>query len=203
MQLSELKLVFASNLIRLRTAAGMKQAELGALLNYSDKSVSKWERGEAIPDAWVLTRLAEIFGVTVDFLLSSHSAWMPPESEEEKPQYSRGMIYAVAILAVWTMALIAFVVLWWVGILWWPVFAVAATVSLLVYLILSIWFKRTKNLQFMLAGFVLSVFVLLYVLMLPWRNNWQLFLIAVPAIALVFLACNIRKRPRRVEKRPE
>ena len=203
MQLSELKLVFASNLIRLRSKAGMTQAELGAMLNYSDKSVSKWERGEAIPDAWVLTRLAEIFGVTVDFLLSEHDAWVPPDAEEEAPQYSRGMIYAVAVLAVWTMALIAFVVLWWVGILWWPVFAVALSVSLLAVLILTVYFKHTKHLQYVLAGFVLSVFVMLYVLMLPWRNNWQLFLIAVPAIALVFLACNIRKRPRRAEKRPE
>ena len=42
MQLSELKLVFASNLIRLRSKAGMTQAELGAMLNYSDKSVSQW-----------------------------------------------------------------------------------------------------------------------------------------------------------------
>ena len=200
MQLSELKLVFASNLIRLRSKAGMTQAELGAMLNYSDKSVSKWERGEAIPDAWVLTRLAEIFGVSVDFLLSSHDAWVPPEAEEDTVTYSRGMIYAVAILAVWTMALIAFVVLWWVGILWWPVFAVALTVSLLVYLILTVYFKRTKNLQFILAGFVLSVFVLSYVLTLRWGNNWQLFLIAVPAVALVFLGCNIRKRPRKAAK---
>ena len=197
MQLSELKLIFASNLIRLRNQHGMKQAELGALLNYSDKSVSKWERGEAIPDAWVLTRLAEIFDVTVDYLLSSHDKWVPPEQEEEAPQYSRAMIYAVAIVGVWTMALTGFVVLWWIGIIWWPVFAVALTASALVYLGLSIYFKRLKNLQFILAGLVLSVFILLYVLTLPLGNNWQLFLIAVPAEILVFLACNIRRKPRR------
>ena len=63
--MDELKLIFASNLIRLRTAAGMTQAELGEQLNYSDKSISKWERGEAIPDAAVLKRMSEIFGVTV------------------------------------------------------------------------------------------------------------------------------------------
>ena len=34
--MDELKLIFASNLIRLRTAAGMTQAELGEQLNYSD-----------------------------------------------------------------------------------------------------------------------------------------------------------------------
>ena len=201
MQLSELKLIFASNLIRLRNQRGLKQAELGALLNYSDKSVSKWERGEAIPDAWVLTRLAEIFDVTVDYLLSSHDKWVPPEQEEEAPQYSRGMIYAVAIVGVWTMALTAFVVLWWVGIIWWQAFAVALTASALVYLGLSIYFKRLKNLQYILAALVLSVFILIYVLTLPLGNNWQLFLIAVPTEILVFLACNIRRKPRR--KKPE
>ena len=70
MELAELKLVVASNLIKLRTGAGMTQAELGALLNYSDKTISKWERGEAIPDAFVLTKLAELFHVSVDNILS-------------------------------------------------------------------------------------------------------------------------------------
>ena len=65
MQLSELKLISASNIIKLRTGAGLTQAELGEKLNYSDKTISKWERGEAIPDAYVLTQMAEIFGVTV------------------------------------------------------------------------------------------------------------------------------------------
>ena len=51
----------------------------------------------------------------------------------------------------------------------------------------------------MLAALVLSVFLLLYVLMLPLGNNWQLLLIAVPAEVLVFLACNIRKRPKRTK----
>ena len=197
MELAELKLICASNLIRLRTDVGLTQAELGARLNYSDKSVSKWERGEAIPDAWVLTRLAEIFGVTVDYLLTSHTAWVSPEQEDDKPQYRRGVIYAVAILSVWTMALTVFLVLWWVGIHWWPVFSVALTASAIVYLALSIYFKRLKNLQVMLAALVLSVFLLIYVLTLPLGNNWQLFLILIPAEILVFLACNIKRHPNR------
>ena len=83
-ELTELKLVTASNIINQRTKAGMTQAELGAKLNYSDKSVSKWERGEAIPDAYVLSEMAELFGVTVDYLLSSHDGWEPPRSPRRK-----------------------------------------------------------------------------------------------------------------------
>ena len=56
--MDELKLIFASNLIRLRTAAGMTQAELGEQLNYSDKSISKWERGEGLPDVYILAQIA-------------------------------------------------------------------------------------------------------------------------------------------------
>ena len=113
MQLSELKLVTASNIIKLRTGRGLTQAELGAMLNYSDKTISKWERGEAIPDAYVLTQIAEIFGVTVDSLLSTETHWQPPE-EEKKPElsYSIDVIIAIAVIGVWTLALTAFVALW-------------------------------------------------------------------------------------------
>ena len=205
MQLSELKLVAASNIISLRTKAGLTQAELGAKLNYSDKSISKWERGEAITDAYVLSEMAEIFGVTVDYILSSHDGWEPPADEtEEPPQYSVGIIIAIAILGIWTMSLTVFVVLWLLDTIWWQVFAVAFTVSLLTLLVLLCVFKRTKYLQYVIAVFVLSIFMLLYVL-LPSRP-WQLFLIAIPALVIVFLSCNIRIRPdhlpwRRKQKR--
>ena len=65
-ELTELKLVTASNIINQRTKAGMTQAELGAKLNYSDKSVSKWERGEALPDTDNLIRLARLYNVSID-----------------------------------------------------------------------------------------------------------------------------------------
>ena len=126
MLLSELKLISASNIIRLRTQAGLTQAELGEKLNYSDKTISKWERGEAIPDAYVLTQMAEIFGVTVDYLLSAHDAWENPNEPEEQEQrisrYSVNMIIAIAVLGVWTMALSVFVLLWLLGFIVWQSF---------------------------------------------------------------------------------
>ena len=44
--------------------------ELAEKLNYSDKSVSKWERGDGIPDLYVLLQIAELFGITVNELIS-------------------------------------------------------------------------------------------------------------------------------------
>ncbi len=203
MQLSELKLISASNIIRLRTQAGFTQAELGEKLNYSDKTISKWERGEAIPDAYVLTQMAEIFGVTVDYLLSAHDAWENPNEVEDQEQgisrYSANVIIAIAVLGVWTMALSVFVLLWLLGYIVWQSFVVALPVSILTYMVLICVFNRRSHLQFVIAAFVLSMFVLLY-FVLPLQKPWQLFLIAIPAIILVFLSCNIRRRPG---KRPK
>ena len=52
--MEELKKIVAANLTALRTAKGMTQLELGEMISYSDKAISKWERGESIPDAFVL-----------------------------------------------------------------------------------------------------------------------------------------------------
>lgn len=201
MELNELKLISASNLISLRTAAGMTQAELGAKLNYSDKSVSKWERGEALPDAFVLMQIAQIFGVSVDYLLSSHDAWEAPRKEqEEPPHYSADHIIAVSILGIWTMALSVFVTLWLLDVIWWQIFIISLSLSLLTLLVLNAVFKRRKHLPFMIAAFVLSLFVLFYVLMLPIGQLWQIFLIAIPAIAIVYLSCRIKIRPEKKAK---
>lgn len=208
MELSELKLISASNIIRLRTEAGMTQAELGAKLNYSDKTISKWERGEAIPDAYVLTQLAAMFGVTVDYLLSSHDAWDAPQEEAEDEDtaaadqaYSTSVITALAVVSVWTACLIAFVVLWLAkGLIWWTMFAIALPVSLLVLVVLMSVFKKERYLQFAIAGFVFSLFIMLY-FVIPNYKPWQLFLISVPAVTIVFLACNIRRRPQKREKK--
>ena len=208
MQLNDLKLISASNIIRLRQGAGLTQAELGAKLNYSDKSISKWERGEAIPDAYVLTQMAGIFGVTVDYLLSSHDEWEKPAAEdeeetppEEKPAektvtertYSAEVLIVLVFVSIWTAAITAFAVLWMVDIFWWRIFAVALPVSLLVLLILVSIFYPKRNLQYYIAAFVVSLLIMLYFLFSE-KNLWQIFLVVAPAIAIVFLACNLQKK---------
>lgn len=49
MQTSDLKLIFCASLLRLRKARGRTQAEVAAALRISDKTYSKWERGENNP----------------------------------------------------------------------------------------------------------------------------------------------------------
>ena len=202
MQVEELRLISAANLIMLRTGKGLTQAELGAMINYSDKTVSKWERGEALPDAFVLTQLADIFGVTVDYLLTGHDTEEIPAGlplDDNSPRFSSGVIIAVAVLSIMTAALLTFVILWLMGTLEWRIFLYGVSLSLLSALVLDCVFYKGRGLKYIVAAFVLSLFVLGY-FMKPGYKPWQLFLIAVPAIAIVFLAFNIRIKPHKKRK---
>lgn len=159
----------------------------------------------------MLTQLAAMFDVTVDYLLSSHDAWEAPIEEDEEEEeldtvesngasYSVDVIMALVFVSIWTACIVAFVTLWLaVDIILWQIFAVTLPVSLLVLMILMCVFKKRRALQYIIAAFVFSIFVTLYFL-LPADTPWQLFLIGVPAVAIVFLACNIRKRPRKHKK---
>ena len=55
-----------NNLIRLRKEAGLSQEELADKLAVSRQAVSKWERGEALPDTDNLIRLAKLYNVSID-----------------------------------------------------------------------------------------------------------------------------------------
>ncbi len=193
--MDELKAAFASNLIRLRTAAGMTQAELGEKLHYSDKAVSKWERAESVPDAYVLTELGRLFGVSVDALLSPNAQWAPPPTlRTETETYSRLFVLLSSIAAIWTLCMVEFVVVWTVlGAIQWIVFVAAVPLSLIALLVFNtIWFRGRGN-MFIVMALVLSLVLLIYLMLLKY-NIWQVFLILAPAELLVFLAFQIRRK---------
>ena len=204
MQPDELKLVTASNLINLRTSAGLTQAQLGEMLNYSDKTISKWERADAIPDAYVLTQIADIFHVSVDSILTPHNAWEPVKSAEEEEEIEEtvldtNVIIAIAVISVWTLALTAFVALWLFNIVWWRMFAVALPVSVIVYMILICMFHKTRHLKFVVALFVLTIFLSGYFLFSGFGSVWKLFILLIPAEIIVFLSFRVKKRPKKTQ----
>ena len=58
--------IISKNIVEYRKRAKLTQSELAEKLNFSDKSISKWERGEAIPDVVVLINMSEIFRITLN-----------------------------------------------------------------------------------------------------------------------------------------
>ncbi len=191
--MEEVKDVFAGNLIRLRTDAGMTQAQLAEVLNYSDKSISKWERADGIPDLAVAKAIADLFGVTVDWMLTSHDAW---DGKTAKIRYSPSMIIGVCLVGIWTLAMLLFLLLHWtLNKLVWLVFVCAIPVSLITLLVLnSVWRKERYHLL-TVSLLVTSLFGLVYFILRPYIDDlWSLIFLWIPAQLVVFLSFRIRKK---------
>lgn len=189
--MEDLKFITAANIISLRTKAGMTQAQLAELLNYSDKSVSKWERAEAVPDAYVLKHMSEIFGVSVDYLLSSHNEW-EPISQKQKRRYRSEIIVLISMTGIWTLAFFIFIIGWILGHMLWLVFIYAVPISLITLLVFnSVWENGKRN-YYIVSTLVASIFVMVYLTLLRW-NPWQLLLLIIPAELIVFLAFRVKK----------
>ena len=102
------KEVLAENLARLRREKGLTQAELGEKLNYSDKSISKWERGEGVPDLQVLMNLSALYNVSLDEMTGRSE--MKTEKKEEKRSRLRDRTFMMVITQciVWLLAIVFF-----------------------------------------------------------------------------------------------
>jgi len=190
----DLKEIVSKNIIYLRTNNRMTQLELGEALSYSDKAVSKWERGEAVPDAYVLKKLSAIFHVSVDYLLCEHDE---KELRAVRPQrFDRRIITLISFLGTWTLAIFIFSVLWLFDVLQWLVLVYALPVSLIVMIVLTaVWGKKRNNF-FYISALVWSVIAALYVTFIRY-NWWLLFVIGILAQVIVLLVFRMRIRPEK------
>ena len=187
----DLREITAKNISALRTSRKMTQLELGEALSYSDKAISKWERGESVPDAYVLLDLSRLFGVSVDWILTPHS------EDEAVPRDPHGRrrtgVTLISFFSVWAIATLLFVVL---AIVWeahWQVFVYAIPASLLVLLVFNAIWGRPRRIFLITGGLIASLVLTAYIATLA-QNLWQLFLLLPPTELLVLLSRYFMKK---------
>lgn len=100
----------SENLVKFRKHAGLSQLELAEKLNYSNKNISKWENGETTPNVFILQKIAEVYGTTIDNLLKGH---LPDEEDEmskqerSKAESRKKKIFRIAMLVLANVILFA------------------------------------------------------------------------------------------------
>ena len=193
-----------------RKGMGLTQAGLAEKLNYSDKAVSKWERGESIPDVLTLLQLADLFDVKVDDLLSDPNR-LPENTgavvgkmekaveKTLKRKADKKSILHLSSLLVWFVALLSFVVVSSLGIeKSWIAFIYAIPADAIVRLsLLSAWrdYRWNKTLiSAMVWGVLLSLYLSL--LLFAHVNIWKLFLLGIPGQIAVLLWFRMFRKPK-------
>lgn len=191
--MEEIKQIVAKNISELRIEGKMTQLELAEKLNYSDKAVSKWERGESIPDVITLKAIADMFGVTVDYLITEHKEDVkPPVTKHTKNNHL--MIALISVAAVWLLGTCAYSFGWIFDAYLWMAFVVCVPISSIVLLVFnSIWGKRIWNL-YIISTLMWSTFlsVFLGVTVYTDYNIWIIFIIGIPAQILISLCFGIK-----------
>ena len=179
------KEIIARNIVNLRRKNGMTQLELAEKLNYTDKAVSKWERGESIPDVAVLKTIADLFGVTVDYLLTAeHKTTVPVLSRLESTLRSHRVITLIFVILDLLPGERGGA---WLSFIW------AVPVGSIVWLVFnSIWFNRHLN-YLIISILVWSTLAATHITALFFGVNiWLIYVLGVPGQAIILLWSKMR-----------
>ena len=109
--MKDLSKTVSKNLSTLRKARGLTQGQLAEKFSYSDKSISKWETGEGLPDINILSELASFYGVTLDYLIQEHTEDVLEHDGKLDPKdvkRNKIIVVALAVVFVWTIAAVIY-----------------------------------------------------------------------------------------------
>ena len=204
----KMKKIIADNLLKYRKKAGITQVELAEKLMYSDKNISRWERGESIPEVTTLKRLANLYGVTVnDFLQEEEIASVKSSKEKQKNKLLTGKQLMITLLSVSLVWLVAIVFFFFAQNFIpettfeaWETFIIAIPVSFIVMLVFtSLW--CTNLLNCIVVGFLIWSCALCIYLCAPLPAVWLIFMVAVPLQVLDILWFIFRKMNKEERKK--
>ena len=189
----KLKNQIGTNIALYRKRAGLTQAGLAEKLNYSDKAVSKWERGESIPDVLILMQLAEQFEIGVSDLLEDPNA-LPEEttrfqhameqvSEKAlKRKANKNIILGLSSILVWFVALFIYVIVSSFDIPYsWLSFFYAVPANCIVLLSLrSAWHDFRWN-RGLISGIMWGALTSIHMTLLTLLsfNMWKIYLLGI------------------------
>ena len=193
---------FSKNLVILRKKYKLTQGDLADKLSYSDKTISKWENGDALPDAETLCLISELFDVSVDELLKYDISEIQQNETRQKvkTKTNKLVIALLAVSLVWFIAIYAFVqvkisyeINFWMAFLW------AVPVSCVVLFVFNlIWGKDIFN-YILVSVFDWSFIASLFLQLLPYDNVWPIFFLGIPVQVAVILWSNLKVSKKKGE----
>ena len=198
--MEDTKSIVAKNISELRLLNNMTQIELGERLNYSDKTISKWERGESSPDISVLVEIADLFGVSLDYLVRAENLDRTvKENKISQTRYNRKVIAYISESIVWFAVILAFVLTSLItseATFQWLYFVYALPVALIIKLVFnSIWFNPRNN-YFIISALVWSILSAIHITFLYFKINVALIYLLGIVAQITIILWSFLKKPK-------
>ena len=208
--MEKLKKIIGKNLSDLRKERKLTQLEIAQMFGYSDKAVSKREKGDTIPDVETLYQLATYYGVTLDYLTSDS----PKEEKEnmvvkkettKREKINLAMITMLVVSIIWMLATIAYVwLLSFNGMNVWTIFLWAIPASSLALYVFNTLRGKRSYIFYISTVFIWGLILAIYFQFIEY-NLRPFFMIGIPAqISLLLWASldegfikTLKKNPKR------
>ncbi len=193
----ELNKIIAHNLCILRKKSGLTQLQLAEKINYSDKAVSKWEKGDCLPSIYVLMTVADFYGVTLQEIVSEDKGVEPKKGKKD----IKTMVSLLSWATVWLVATIVFVMLRYISPVEraWLSFIIAIPASFLVCTIFSlVWKWRLPTAIF--SSFFVWTLIMAISLMLSSSQIWLVYLIGIPLQFIIIFSTVLSYIKHRVKE---
>ena len=195
--MESLNKVIAKNISGLRKKAGLTQQQFAEKFNFSDKTISKWELGNAIPTVDVLKEIADSYGVTVDYLLEEHEEFDEASLKKTKRKIDNRL--PILLLVNMVIFLIATVIFVW-SIKndktdpFWEAFIFGLALSGLIsaFLARKMW-KPNKALWIAFTSVFCWATILSFYLLFLDQQLWYIFFVGVPVEGCIILIGAMRK----------
>lgn len=192
------KEIVAQNITELRLLNNMTQMELAEKLNYSDKTISKWERAESTPDVSVLVEIADLFGVTLDYLVRSENIDQKiVDNNKKQTKYNHKIITYISEGLVWFISILAFIITTLIigrMTFQWLYYVYAFPIVLIIRLIFnSIWFNPRHN-YLIISALMWSVLAAIHMTFSYFNINVALvYLLGISGEVIIVLWSFIKK----------
>jgi len=213
--MEDIRKIVSNNISRLRLGKGLTQLELAESLQYTDRAISKWEKGESLPDICVLVEICKLFGVSLDYLVTEHEEndfpWEHSDDEEKRVEAARlaeenarknasklrthVIVTGMSVCLVWLITLFVFMVFSPTSFdNNWITFIYGAVATSIVSLVLScVWFP--KIVRFILITMLMwtsLTAIYLSLLVFAGLNWWLIFLLGVPGQLIILFWSRIK-----------
>ncbi len=201
----DVRQIIAENLIELRKVNKLTQLELAEKLNYSDKAISKWERGESLPDVEILCQIAELYGVTLDYLVTKdhEEATMEYKISKERANVNKTIITWLSVFsAVLLVVLSYFLVLTitkyncWIMFIW--MIPLCSTILLIFN---CIWGKRKY--RYIILSVLMWSLLTSVALQFMQYNIWLIYCLGIPGEIIILLISRLGYLTRKGYKKTE
>ena len=183
--MESLKEIVSKNIINLRKANNLTQLELAKKINYSDKAISRWEKGEVLPDVEIIQTLSIVFNVPMSAILENQDD--NKKIKLTKPTKQDILSQIFIICEIWTIISVIYAYLnISKGMNLWQLFTWGVPATALILFVLSN--KRKNNILSFTYGTILnwSAITCLFLQMLT-SSPWYIFLLGIPVQGMLIV----------------